>query len=92
MSPVFSKASAIDRETLIDITVNVVPMGILLFFEIVFVVYNPWGWNLEMVFWMHLLTLVPFVLLGVLTYVSARAIARDEARMEDAPDEEKPTH
>jgi len=92
MSPLFTKESGIDSETVLDVTVNAIPLGMLLFFEVLFLVVNPWGWDLEYVFWMHLLTLVPFTLLTLLTYVSARVISRDEAALEGSTGDDDPAH
>lgn len=66
-------------ETLLDVTVNLIPMGILLFFIGLYTLFRPWEWNPTMFVLMHLLTVLPFVLLALLTYVSARAIASAEA-------------
>ena len=73
----------LDRETVFDTTVNLIPVGILLLLDLLFLVVNPWGWDLWFVFWMHFLTLFPLALLLVLTYVSGRVIERDEARLKD---------
>lgn len=82
MSPLFSDRSHIDRETAFDTLVNVVPMAILFFFVVLFLVVNPWGYDLGVTLLSHFLTIFPLVLLGILTYVSARVIARDEERAE----------
>jgi hypothetical protein len=66
------------EETWLDLTVNFIPIGILAALDGPFWVYNPWGWDLWFVFWMHVLTFVPLVLLTVLTYVSGRVVQRDE--------------
>ncbi|QLH75811.1 hypothetical protein HZS55_00165 [Halosimplex rubrum] len=66
------------EETWLDLTVNFIPIGILAVLDIMFWVYNPWGWDLWFVFWGHVLTVVPLVLLTALTYVSGRVIQRDE--------------
>lgn len=66
-------------ETLLDVTVNLIPMGILLFFVVLYTVFRPWEWNPTIFVLMHFLTVFPFVLLALLTYVSARAIAGAEA-------------
>ncbi|QPV61715.1 hypothetical protein I7X12_13250 [Halosimplex litoreum] len=66
------------EETWLDLTVNFVPIGILAVLDVMFWVYNPWGWDLWFVFWAHVLTVVPLVLLTLLTYVSGRVIQRDE--------------
>jgi len=65
-------------DTLLDITVNLIPLAILLFFIGLYTVVSPWEWDAGMFVLMHLLTVIPFVLLAILTYVSARAIAGDE--------------
>jgi len=65
-------------DTLLDVTVNIIPMGILLFFVGLYAVIRPWNWDPGMFVLMHFLTLFPLLLLAVLTYVSARAIASDE--------------
>jgi len=66
-------------ETLLDVTVNLIPMGILLFFIALYTVFSPWEWDPAVFVLMHFLTVFPFVLLALLTYVSARAIASAEA-------------
>lgn len=67
-----------DRETLLDITVNLIPMGILFFFFLLYVVISPWEFDPLMFTLQHFLTLFPFLLLAILTYFSAKVIARDE--------------
>lgn len=63
-----------DRETLLDTLVNVVPLGIILFFVVLFAVFNPFeGGLLERVLQYGLLV-VPFVLLAYLTYLIAERI------------------
>lgn len=69
-----------DRDTLLDITVNLVPVVILLFFIVFYTVVRPWEWDPLMFVVMHFLTAFPLVLVLLLTYVSARAISRDESR------------
>jgi len=74
-------AEIFDRDTLLDLTVNVIPLGIILFFVAAFVLMNPFG-GLDFygrVLQMGLLTF-PFVALAILTYVSGKAIAGDEKR------------
>lgn len=71
-------AGIFDRETLLDLTVNLIPLFIIAFFVAAFLVVNPWGFTpmasgLQMV-----LLVAPFVALAVLTYFSAKAIAGDE--------------
>jgi len=63
-----------DKETLLDITVNVVPLGILVFFLALFIALDTWSGSLlvDVVSWA--LIVVPFVLLGLLTYLAARKI------------------
>jgi len=77
-------------DTLLDLTVNLVPVGILLGLDVMFFVLNPWGWDLWFVFWMHALTLFPLALLLILTYVSGTVVQRDERRMHEADDDAQP--
>jgi hypothetical protein len=68
-----------DRDTLLDLTVNIIPLAIMAFFVVAFVVVDPWG-DLG-VFSRPLqlaLLIVPFAALAVLTYVSGKAIAGAE--------------
>jgi hypothetical protein len=66
------------RETLLDVTVNAIPMAILLFFVVLYTVIRPWEFDPAMFVLMHFLTLFPLVVLVLLTYVSAKVITRDE--------------
>lgn len=77
MCPFISGESHVDRETVLDTLVNVVPMAILLFFVVLFLVLTPWGIDATFLV-AHFLTIFPLVLLAILTYVSASVIARDE--------------
>jgi hypothetical protein len=67
-----------DRETMLDLVVNFIPLGIILFFIAFFVVVTPWGFEVRTSGVMLGLMIVPFVALAVLTYLSAKAIAGDE--------------
>jgi len=69
-----------DRETLLDLTVNIVPLAIMAFFVVVFLVVNPWGVDPLASGIQFALLLAPFVLLAILTYISGKAIAGDEKR------------
>lgn len=68
MAPVF------DRETWLDISVNIVPMVIILFFIVFILFYSPWPGNWFMQGVALGLHVIPFVFLALLTYVSARII------------------
>jgi hypothetical protein len=78
-------ARLFDRDTLLDLTVNIVPLAILGFFFVVFIALNPWGsgFTLErglqfvLVGWM-------FVALTILTYYAAKAIETEDDAEEDA--------
>ncbi|WP_254546543.1 DUF6684 family protein [Halomarina pelagica] len=74
----------LDKEQLLDVSVNLIPIAILLFFVVLFAVYTPWPPNLFMYLMSHFLTIFPLLLLALLTYVSAKAIARDEEGMEES--------
>lgn len=71
-----------DRATLLDLTVNMVPLGIMLFFIVVFVVADPFGPDLVSTAVQMTIMVVMVASLGLLTYVSGRIISRDERRAE----------
>jgi len=71
-----------DRETMLDLSVNVIPLFIILFFVVVFVVVNPFGYSLVPTTIQMALLIVPFIALAVLTYYSGKAIAESEAELE----------
>lgn len=75
-------ATIFDRETLLDLVVNGVPLFIMLFFIVAFAVVNPFGFDPLASGIQFALIVFPFVGLAVLTYFSAKAIAGDEARAE----------
>ncbi|WP_458206496.1 DUF6684 family protein [Haladaptatus sp. NG-SE-30] len=66
--------SVFDRETILDLTVNIIPLGIMAFFLVLFIVLSPWTGSLfiDVIGWG--LIVVPFVLLALLTYVAAKKI------------------
>ncbi|WP_137283204.1 DUF6684 family protein [Halorussus salinisoli] len=68
-----------DRETWLDISVNIIPLCIIGFFVALFVVASPWaieGLTSAVGFG---LLIVPFVLLAYLTYFAARLIEDAES-------------
>ena len=58
--------------------VNIVPIGILAFFSLLFLAFNYWGWDPFTILITHFLTLFPLAVLIVVTYVAGRVIQRDE--------------
>lgn len=72
-----------DRETMLDLLVNVVPLVILLFFIGLFLVYDPFGYETSIYSYLQIgIVGVTFIALAYLTYVSGKAIAGDEKRRE----------
>lgn len=69
-----------DRDTLLDLTVNVIPLVMMAFFFVVFLVYAPGPFAFDSVLSTVQLAIVftTFVLLAVLTYYAGRAIAGAE--------------
>jgi hypothetical protein len=67
-----------DRETILDLVVNIIPLFIILFFIVAFLLYNPFGVEPLASALQFGLLLVPFVLLAILTYISGKAIADAE--------------
>jgi hypothetical protein len=67
-----------DRETQLDLLVNVIPLFIMGFFIVAFLVFAPFGIDpLASAIQLGLIA-VPFVLLAVLTYFAAVAVAGSE--------------
>ncbi|ADQ67879.1 cox cluster protein [Halogeometricum borinquense] len=69
-----------DRETLLDLTVNVIPLVIIAFFIGAFAVFPAFGVDPLASALQYGLLVVPFVFLAILTYLSGKAIAGDEKR------------
>ena len=63
--------SVFDRETILDISVNIIPMVILLFFIIYTLIWSPYPTNWFMEYIALGLHIIPFVGLALLTYVAA---------------------
>lgn len=74
----------ITRETWADLTVNIIPLGILLALDVLYWVVNPWGWDPYVLAIAHFLTIFPLLCLALLTYVSGYVIQRDEGRADGA--------
>jgi len=68
-----------DRETMLDLLVNIIPLFILGFFIIIFAVVSPFGIDPLASSIQFGLIAIPFVLLAVLTYFAGRAVAGSEA-------------
>ena len=69
----------LSRETVVDVSINAVPVLILAYFTVLHGVASPWAFRPLAVFFMYTLTLFPLVVLVVATYYVARAIERDAA-------------
>ena len=63
-----------DKETWLDITVNIVPLCIIGFFIALFTVLSPWGFEGLTSTVAYGLLVVPFVGLAYLTYFAAKKI------------------
>lgn len=75
-------AKIFDKETILDLTVNIIPLGIIAFFVVLFAVFDPFGFDFLASSIMYGLLIVPFIALAILTYISGKAIAGDEKRSE----------
>ena len=67
-----------DRDTLLDLTVNFIPLFIILFFIVGYAVFNPFQLGSVGRILQYTLLVAPFVLLAILTYLSGKAIASAE--------------
>ena len=76
-----------DRETLLDLTVNAIPLGILAFFIVAFALVNPFGWDTLVSTLQFAIIGVTGLLLSILTYYAGKAISEAEAEMEAAADD-----
>lgn len=72
-----------ERETLLDLTVNMIPLGIILFFVVGFAVVPAFGVDPVFSSIQYSLLVVPFLALAVLTYYAGKAI---ESAEEEAAD------
>jgi hypothetical protein len=77
-----------EKETLLDLTVNVIPLGIILFFIGAFAVVNPFGLDPVFSGLQFSLMVSMFLLLAVLTYYAGRAIEGAEEAADHAAIEE----
>ncbi|MFT4884193.1 MAG: hypothetical protein ACI8U4_001706 [Natronomonas sp.] len=72
-----------DRDTLLDLFVNGIPLAILLFFVVLYVAVAPFPENsVVLVVQLSIITLTG-VALALLTYFSGKAISTAEKEMED---------
>lgn len=72
-----------EQETLLDITVNLIPLAMLLFFFVLFTVVSPWGLQFSgpgsiRTYAMYGLLLFKITTLTAITYIGAKYISRDE--------------
>lgn len=78
-----TSAIPFDRETLLDLVVNAVPLGIMLFFIAVFLLVDPFGSDPVGTAIQLTIVGVTFLALFVLTYVSGKAISESERELEE---------
>lgn len=71
-----------DRETLLDLVVNAIPLAMMAFFVILFAVFNPFGADLANQALQFSIVIITFGALFILTYYSGRAISNAEAELE----------
>ena len=71
-----------EKDTLLDLTVNVIPLGIILFFIGAFALVNPFGFDPVFSGLQFSLMVSMFLLLAVLTYYAGKAIEGAEAESE----------
>lgn len=76
--------SVFNKETLLDLSVNAIPLAIILFFIVVFAVMNPFGPGTVVQAIQFSILIVMFLALGLLTYYSGKAVTEAEAEMEEA--------
>ena len=67
-----------DRETILDLTVNIIPLGIILFFIVLFISFRPFGVDLVATVISMGLLIIPFAALAILTYFAGKVITEAE--------------
>ena len=72
-----------DRDTLLDLTVNVIPLAILAVFFVGYIVVNPFGFDAVISTIQLAIIGMAGVLLAVLTYYSGLAVSRAEEAEEE---------
>lgn len=72
-----------DRETLLDLSVNIIPLGVLLFFVVLFAVVAPFPGDSVAITVQMAIIIVTGIALAILTYYSGKAIAGAEDDSED---------
>lgn len=72
------------KDTMLDLVVNIIPLGILAFFVGLFVLWGPYSWDPLYSTLMLGIIVVAGVLLTILTYFSAIAIEGDANEREAA--------
>ncbi|MFB6164538.1 MAG: DUF6684 family protein [Haloarculaceae archaeon] len=84
--------SVFDRDTMLDLTVNVIPLVIMAFFVAAFVFVNPFSDGNNLIRAIQFgIVVVTFGLLSILTYYAAKAIEGGESgdHAEPPVDEER---
>lgn len=72
-----------DRDTLLDLSVNVIPLAVLLCFVFLFAIVSPFPADPFILLIQMAIVIVIGVALSVLTYYSGKAISRDEEAMDE---------
>lgn len=67
-----------DRDTVLNLVINIIPLGIILFFVFLFFFFDPFGSDVVAVFYSQLLLVVPFICLAVVTYYAGKIISETE--------------
>jgi len=67
-----------DRDTLLDLSVNVIPIAILLCFVLLFAVVSPFPSDSVVLVVQMAVMIVTGIALAILTYYSGKAVTRDE--------------
>lgn len=63
-----------ERDAILDITVNIIPLSVIVFFALVFAFFPVFGTDPVMIALQFSLLLAPFTFLAIITYYSAKAI------------------
>lgn len=74
----------LNRETLLDLSVNLIPLGMLFVFVALLLVDSKWGYDGWAMGVSVVLHVVPFAFLALVTYLSGAVIQQEEEQSSDS--------
>lgn len=72
-----------DRDTMLDLSVNIIPLAVLLFFVLLFAVIAPFPGDSVIIVVQMSIIIITGIALAILTYYSGKAVAGAENQMDE---------